>query len=102
MWRPPHVAAHASRREPWRGSPCFFTLTRIQRELSTTEVVVFQCAHLKRSMSNNDLRLTVAVKAVDSPILSAQNRLVPALVPAYNSSLDPCAAGGSSTHPGVI
>lgn len=53
-----------------------FTLTRIQRELSTTEVVVLQCAQLKRSMSNNYLCLTVAVKAVDSLILKAQNRLV--------------------------
>lgn len=79
-----------------------FTLTRIQRELSTTEVVVLQCAQLQRSMSNNDFCLTVAVKAVDSLILKAQNRLVPALMPAYNSSLDPCAAGDSSTHPGVI
>jgi hypothetical protein len=59
-----------------------FTLTRIQRELSTTEVVVLQCAQLKRSMSNNDLCLTVAVNAVDSLILKAQNRLVPALMPA--------------------
>ena len=61
-----------------------------------------QCAQLKRSMSKNDLCLAVAVKALDSLILKAQNRLVPALAPAYHSSLGPCAAGGSSTHPGVI